>query len=470
MVRQSTRVKDKFKLGCSPNPKQLRFFKSKKKYIAYGGARAGGKSWAMRVKFVLLALNYNNLKLLLLRRTYPELEANHIIPLQLMLKGIAKYVSAKKCFYFPNGSILKLGYCKTDGDAIQYHGHEYDVIGFEEATLFSEWQLTFIATCARNVRTDFMPRLYYTCNPGGIGHSYIKRLFIDREYENEENPNDYEFIPALIYDNEILMKNDPTYLKILNNLPEELRRAHRDGDWDALSGQYFREFNRSVHVIEPFEIPREWNRYITIDYGLDKFAAYFIAVDYDKNCYVYKEIYKENLIISDAAKIIKETILPDEKIKYIYGPPDLESRRQDTGKSALQIFLENDIVIVTTRNDRIPGWLCIKEMLNIKEITTQDGDKIRTAQLKFFSNVKSLIKNLPMVQRDDKDPNDIAKEPHELTHGPDALRYFCSKFLEVPKIKTEGIKGTWTYQQLLMKGFSAAKIKKMRDSGQVKVI
>jgi phage terminase large subunit len=465
------KLKGKFKFKCNPNPKQKMFFKAKRKYIAYGGARAGGKSWAMRVKFVLLALKYSNFKILLLRRTYPELEANHIIPLQLMLKGIANYVASKRAFYFPNGSILKLGYCKTDADAIQYHGHEYDVIGFEEATLFTEWQLTFIATCARNVRTDFMPRLYYTCNPGGVGHAYIKRLFIDREYENEENPDDYEFIPALIYDNEILMRNDPTYMKILNNLPEELRKAHRDGDWDALSGQYFKEFIRTIHVIEPFEIPKTWKRYVTIDYGLDKFAAYFIAVDYNKNCYVYKEIYEENLIISDAANLLKKMILPEENIKYIYGPPDLEARRQDTGKSALQIFLENDIIIVTTRNDRIPGWLCIKEMLKVREVKDeQTGQAYRTAQLKFFSNVKSLVKNLPMVQRDDKNPNDISKEPHELTHGPDALRYFCSKFLEAPTVTAEGIKGTWTYGELLMKGYTPAKIHKMRDSGQIRVI
>lgn len=462
-------MKKKFK--CNPNPKQYRFFKAKKKFIGYGGARGGGKSWAMRMKFVLLALKYKDLKLLLLRRTFPELEANHIIPLRLLLKDIAVYVSSKKTFFFPNGSILKLGYCKTDHDATQYHGHEYDVIGFEEATLFTEWQLIFIATCARNVRPDFMPRIYYTCNPGGVGHAYIKRIFIDKEYEGEEDPTQYEFIPALIYDNEILMKNDPTYMSILNNLPEDLKRAHRDGDWDALSGQYFREFSRQVHVIDPFIIPDDWYRYITIDYGLDKFAAYFIAVDHEENCYVYKEIYEENLIISDAAALLKETICPNESIRYIYGPPDLEARRQDTGKSALQIFIENDIVIVTTRNDRIPGWLCIKEMLKVRKVTDRiTGEVSRDAQLKFFSNVRSLIKNLPMVQRDEKNPNDCSKEPHELTHGPDALRYFCSKFLEKRKFAAEQLRGTWSEGELLMKGYTLSQIRKFKREGPIKVI
>lgn len=451
------------------NDKQVKFFKAKRKHVGYGGARGGGKSWAMRIKLSLLAAKHKNLHVLLLRRTFPELEANHIIPLQILLKGIAKYVSSKKAFFFPNGSILKLGYCKSEGDSMQYQGSEYDVIGFEEATLFTEFQIWFISTCLRSPRPDFQSRIYYTCNPGGVGHAYIKRLFIDKEYEGNENPDDYEFIPALIYDNIAVMEGDPQYIQILDNLPEDLRRAHRDGDWDALSGQYFREFRKHIHVIEPFQIPDEWYRYITMDYGLDKFAAYFIAVDQEDNCYVYKEIYEENLIISQAAQRLKDMTAKGENIRYIYGPPDLEARRQDTGKSALQIFLENDIVIVTTRNDRIPGWLCMKELLKVKHIDI-DGEKKQTAQLKFFSNCRYIIRNLPMVQRDEKNPNDISKEPHELTHGPDAIRYFSSKYFEKRPTEQMPLKGTWSYGELMLKGYTPAAVKTMERLGQIRVI
>lgn len=478
MIAKIVRTKDNrkvVKLDPMPklNDKQKIFMKSKKKHVAYGGARGGGKSFAMRLLFALLASKHEKLMLLLLRRTYPELEANHIIPLQQMLKNIAVWKEGKKAFYFKyTGSILKLGYCKTDSDANQYQGQQYDVIGFEEATLFSEMQIVIISTCLRNVRMDFDTRIYYTCNPGGVGHAYIKRLFIDKEYEKNENPNDYEFIQALIYDNKVLLDNDPTYLQILKNLPEDLMKAHLEGDWDALAGQYFKEFIRSIHVIEPFEIPREWKRYVTIDYGLDMFAAYFIAVDYEKNCYVYKEIYQTDLIISEAANELKSMILPEENIKFVYGPPDLEARRQDTGKSALQIFLENDIVIVTTRNDRIPGWLCIKELLKVRDVKNIHTGKVeRTAQLKFFSNVKNLCKNLPMLQRDPKNPSDVSKEPHELTHGPDALRYFASKFFEAPKMPQEStLRGTYTQGELLMKGYSVAQIRKMKEQGTIRVL
>lgn len=448
-------------LKVVPNKKQKIFFVAQKKYIAYGGARGGGKSWAMRTKAVLLALNKPGLKILLLRRTFPELEANHIIPLQQLLKGIAVYQSAKKNFLFPNGSFIKLGYCKSEADALQYQGHEYDVICFEEATLFTDFQLTFISTCLRTIRSDFVPRIYYTCNPGGVGHAYIKRLFIDRDFNESEDPDDYVFVAASVFDNEILMKNDPSYIKVLDNLPEELRRAHRDGDWDALSGQYFREFRRSIHAIEPFDIPDSWDRYITLDYGLDMTAVYWIAVDHFKDCYVYREMYEPNLIISDAAKRI-QMLTGNENIRATYVPPDLSARRQDTGKSALTIFIENGIIGITTKNDRVAGWLSLKEMLK----PNAEG----IPRLRFFNTCKHIIRNLPIIQRSDHDPNDISQEPHDLTHGPDALRYFVSTFISNPKVEKRVLSGTWSYGELLMKGYSKSFIDKMIKGGQIKVI
>ena len=193
--------------------KQIMFFKAHSKYIAYGGARGGGKSWAARMKAVLLCFRYNNLRVLLLRRTFPELEANHIMPLQIILKDAAHYVVSKKKFIFPNGSFIQLGYCKNEYDSIQYQGHEYDVIIFEEATLFLESQLIFISTCLRTTRPDFVPRIYYTCNPGGPSHHYIKRLFIDKAYEGTENPEEYTVWFKIAFDK---LKEDG-FKNILNN-------------------------------------------------------------------------------------------------------------------------------------------------------------------------------------------------------------------------------------------------------------
>jgi phage terminase large subunit len=444
------------------SPKQQRFFLAAVKHLAYGGARGGGKSWAVQRKASLLALRYRNLKILLLRRTFPELEANHIIPLQVLLKGIAVYQVSKKMFIFPNGSFIKLGFCKHEADALQYQGAEYDVIFFEEATLFSEFQIQFISTCARNTRTDFMPRIYYTCNPGGVGHGYIKRLFIDRDFTDTEVPENYEFIPALIYDNEALMENDPTYILTLDSLPEELRKAHRDGDWNALSGQYFREWKKERHLIEPFIIPANWKRYITIDYGLDMLAAYWIAVDFMGRCFAYREHCEANLIISDAAKLVLK-MSEGEEIQEFFVPPDLNSKRQDSGKSAISIFAEHGIDGTMTRNDRVHGWLAVKEMLKYDE-------QLESPRLIFFNSCKYAAKYFPLLQRDDRDPNDISQEPHEYTHVADAARYFCSSYLELPEEEQRPITGTFYRGELIMRGYSVSNLRKLENQGLIRLV
>jgi phage terminase large subunit len=409
-----------------PNDKQKEFFLSTSRHIAYGGARGGGKSWAMRRKFVLLALKYPGLKLLLLRRTLPELRENHIMPLLSELYGHATYKETDKSFTFPNGSRLKLGYCDHEKDVFQYQGQEYDVIGFEEATHFSESMKDFIITSNRSTRTDFTPRVYYTSNPGNVGHHWFKRLFIDRDYRAKEKAENYSFIPAKVYDNTVLMQNNPEYIETLENLPENQRRAMLDGDWDAFDGQYFSEFNRDIHTMDPFVIPSHWRRYVAIDYGLDMLAAYWIAVDTQGFAYVYKELYQSNLIISEAAERMKEVNASDSIYRW-YAPPDLWNRRQETGKSAVDLFRENGILFRKSNNDRVQGWYNVKEW--IKPYDTRDeqtGKMIKVSKLRIFKNCLNLIRTIPQLQFDDKDPNDVANDPHEITHAPDAIRYFCS--------------------------------------------
>ena len=170
-----------------PNPRQQEFLRCRKKYVAFGGARGGGKSWAVRTKAKLLALRYPGIRLLLVRRTYQELEANHIRFLRQELAGLAEYRATARQFVFPNGSVLDFGYCAADGDMDRYQGAEYDVIFLDEATQLKEEWLRQFAACLRGVN-EFPKRLYYTCNPGGPGHSYIKRLFIDRRFQAGKTP------------------------------------------------------------------------------------------------------------------------------------------------------------------------------------------------------------------------------------------------------------------------------------------
>lgn len=415
-------------------PKQEEFCKSKAKYTCYGGARGGGKSFVARIKAILLALFYPGIQILLLRRTYAELYKNHVLPLQKELRSkqkdrIATWNMQDKIFTFPNGSRIVLGYCDTESDVLQYQGQAYEVIFMEEATQFTEFQFNCLKECNRLsglCQKLVKPRMYLTCNPGGVGHAWVKRLFIDKDYTEDEIPEEYNFIPALVFENEYLMKNDPDYLKTLQSLPEERRRAMLYGEWDVYEGQFFPEFKRDIHVIDPFPIPKEWNVYFTMDYGLDMLAGYWIAVDYNNNAYVFREVYESDLLVSEARDKIKS--MTNEDIYLYLAPPDLWNRHKETGKSTADIFAEGQILLYKTNNDRIQGWLQVKEWLKV----FKDEQGCDTARLKIFSTCKNLIRCLPQVQHDEKKIGDIANEPHELTHAPDALRGFCVYWTQEP--------------------------------------
>ena len=405
-----------------PFPPQVKFFEAKTKYIAYGGARAGGKSWAARIKAVLLANGNPGIQILLLRRDLQSLRENHLFPLQKLLKGVAEYRAITRDFTFPNGSRIVLGYCASESDVLQYQGQAYDVIFMEEATQFTNMQFNALTECNRpsgRTKEPFPSRMYFTCNPGGVGHAWMKRLFIDRNYTETENPDDYTFIPAKVYDNEYIMTTAQDYVRTLENLPPDRRRAMLHGDWDVYEGQYFSEFRRDIHVMDAFPIPKHWHRYISIDYGLDRFVALWIAVDENGRGYVYKEIAESNLIISEAAKRLKD-INAGDNITMSFAPPDLFNRRQDTGKSAVDIFLENGWYFYKSNNNRVQGWYDLKEWL--KPVVQPDGTE--QARLVIFSNCLELIRCLPQLQHDAKKPEDVATEPHEFTHAPDALRGF----------------------------------------------
>lgn len=415
-------------------PKQEDFCKSKAKYTCYGGARGGGKSFVARIKAILLALFYPGIQILLLRRTYAELYKNHVLPLQQELRSkrkdkIATWNTQDKIFTFPNGSRIILGYCDSEADVLQYQGQAYEAIFLEEATHFTEFQFNCLKECNRlsgQCKKQVKPRMYLTCNPGGVGHSWVKRLFIDKEYIEDEKAEDYVFIQALVFENEYLMTKDPDYVNALKSLPEDRRRAMLYGEWDVYEGQFFPEFKRSVHVCEPFVIPKDWHIYFVMDYGLDMLAGYWIAVDYNNNAYIFREIYQSNLLVSEARDKIKE--MTNENIYAYLAPPDLWNRHKETGKSTADIFAEGGIYLYKTNNDRVQGWLQVKEWLKV----FKDEQGCDTSRLKIFSTCKNLIRCLPQLQHDDKKVGDVANEPHEITHGPDAIRGFCVYWTQEP--------------------------------------
>jgi phage terminase large subunit len=344
----------------------------------------------------------------------------------LVPNTVAEYNQQLHQMYFVNGSVIKFGHFQSyqAGDA-EYRGQEFDWIFIDEATQFTEDEFRLLGGCLRGVNN--IPKYFrLSCNPGGVGHYWVKRIFIDRDFktdsenpEENEDPRDYDFIFARVEDNTAYMhsKDGKEYLKMLSQLPESIREAHRRGNWDAIGGNYFPEFTVANHTCKPFAIPAHWKRYRAFDYGLDMFACLWIAVDESGRSYVYREYQKDNLIVSDAAEQAIQNTGISEKITATFAPPDMWNRQKDSGKSMAELFMLNGLPIIKANNNRVQGWLQVKEFLK----PMGDGKPA----LVIFDTCNGLIESLREIQADETNPNDCAKEPHKITHISDALRYYC---------------------------------------------
>lgn len=403
--------------------KQKEFMDATATEVLFGGAAGGGKSYAQLVDALWYAMKYPKSKQLVLRRSYPELEKSLIRgALEMYPAGVYKYNAGRHTGRFANGSVLDFGHCEGESAVYRYQSAEYDVIRFDELTHFTETMYVYLMSRLRG--TSGYPKQVKSCtNPGGVGHAWVKARFIDPMPPGEElrTPRGSRvFLPARIEDNPFLMRSDPDYGKRLQNLGEREQKALLYGDWDIFEGQFFPEFARRVHVVRPFAPPGHWKVYRTLDYGLDMLACYWVALDEGGHGYVYKEVYEKDLIVSQAAKRIQEADGADTPVATL-APPDLWSRRQETGKSAADIFAENGLVLTRTGNERVAGWLAVKEWLRPYE----DEQGVKVAKLRIFENCRNLVRTLPALQMDAHNVNDVALQPHELTHGPDALRGFC---------------------------------------------
>ena len=439
-------IKRELFLG-TPNAKQYLFFLDHHKHVAFGGARGGGKSWAVRVKAILLAFKYAGIKILIIRRTYKEVVQNHIEPMMELLSGICKYNKSENVIYFPNGSKIICGYCNTDKDALQYQGNEYDVIFLDEATQLEEAWIKKIITSCRGVNS-FPKRIYYTCNPGGASHGYIKRLFIDRKYEAREVPEDYSFIQSLVTDNKVLLETQPDYLNFLESLPRALREAWLNGRWDVFEGAYFEEFRISpdptlcqehgikledaernglfTHVIKPFEIPKDWKIYGSYDWGYGKpFSMGWYAVDYDGCAYKILELYgctgtpNEGLKWSNEEQFkeihnieTQHKWLKDKQIIRVADPSIWDGSR---GISAAETAEKWGVYFDKGINDRIAGWMQFRERLKF--------DENGRAMLYFFDTCKDSIRTIPLMMFDEHKVEDLNTDLED--HACDEIRYFC---------------------------------------------
>ncbi len=408
------------RLNLSITKKQKAFIDADAQEVLFGGAAGGGKSFGQIVDALLFALKYKGSKQLVLRRTFAELDKSLIrCALSLYPREIYTFNSSSHIMKFKNGSVIDFGYCASENDVYQYQSAEYDVVRFDELTHFTEAQYLYLISRVRGT-SGYPKQIKSSTNPGGIGHSWVKKRFIDKGVRNTpftaEDGMQRIFIPSLLSDNDFLAKGDPEYKNRLLALPEKEKKALLYGDWDIFEGQYFSEFDRQIHICDAFTVPRSWRKYRTIDYGLDRLVCLWIAVAPDGCAYVYREIAMSDMPISKAAAAITERTPKDEEIYATLAPPDLWARSQESGKSKAALFSEHGINFTKTANDRETGWLAIKELLQTKD---------NKVGLKIFSFCNELIRCLPALVRDKLKPSDCANEPHDITHAPDALRGFA---------------------------------------------
>ncbi len=373
-----------------------------------------------------MCLRYPGLRCLLVRRTLPELRSNHLQPLLAEYGEILTYSERDRALIFENGSTITLGYSAAERDALRYQGQEYDVIALDEATQLSEFQFSIFKACLRGTR-DCPRRMYLTCNPGGVGHAWVKRLFIDREYRGGECPDDYAFIPATVFDNGVLTRADPDYVRRLETLPPRLREAWLYGKWDVFEGQFFTEFDESRHVCAENAIPRARHTIVAFDYGFDMLAAYICSSDESGRVYVTDEFCAPNLTLGEAAIRISE-LCRGKSVEFAVASPDLWNRRQDTGKSGFEIMqaVEGMPPMRPADDRRIPGWRLMREHLKDRE----DG----SPGLIISSSCRELIRCLPALLFDKNRSEDASGEPHSVTHSPEALRYALMSRFATPEV------------------------------------
>ena len=298
---------DQSELKIFLQPKQRKFLETIEETPTtfYGGAKGGGKSKGLQLIMLFRRFKYPGSHGVIFRRTYPELEGNHIRPLFEAYPQLRIYWhESKKLLTLPNGSTLQFCHCSNENDVDLYQGREFHDLAIDEAGQWTESMFRKLQGSNRSSKTSIKPRAILTGNPGGIGHGWLKRIFIEKRFNEREISQDYAFIQALVDDNEALMANDPEYVRRLDAEPNEaLRKAYRYGDWEIFAGQFFQEISKDVHFIKPFDIPNHWNRFGAYDFGFNHPSAFgWFANDEDGNTYLYRELVESQQRVDQFAK------------------------------------------------------------------------------------------------------------------------------------------------------------------------
>lgn len=439
--------------------------------IAYGGAAGGGKSDAMIMGSIIACCTYENINVGFFRRTVTQLQGpgGAIMRSQTLLAGLknaglAKYNEQKNRWTFWNGSVFQFCHIQYDNDVFNYQSQQFDVICFDEATHFSRFQYRYMLT--RNRRSNVTNRIpkpfaMMGTNPGNVGHVWFKNDFVyggppEQVNSVEVEPGvfeDHVFIPAKLSDNMALEEADPDYRMKLENQPEHIRRQLLEGDWEVAEGAAFPEWRTNVHVVEPFDIPDEWVRFRSMDWGYAKpYSIGWYAVDYDGRLYKYRELYgwggsadkgsKEDP--ADVAKKIWEAEhwqdengkWYSENVRDAVADDAIFGGRQDNSKDIAEQFADAFIELDRQHGtktmlwrrvgkgpkSRISGRLEVHHRLKIP--VDREGNRTGEApMILFFPNCRHIIRTLPELLNDEKNPEDVNTDMED--HAYDQLRYAC---------------------------------------------
>ena len=421
---------------------QTEFLASSEREVLYGGSAGGGKSYAMLAD-PLRYMGHPQFSGLLLRHTTEELRELIFKSQELYPKiwpGI-KWSERKMQWTAPSGARLWMSYLDRDEDVLRYQGLAFSWIGFDELTQWATpYAWNYMRSRLRSTATDLPIFMRATTNPGGRGHHWVKKMFIDPSpYNRSFDATDIDttevlrypaghskagkplfkrrFIPARLSDNPYLSQAGD-YEAMLLSLPEQQRRQLLDGDWDIKEGAAFTEFDRHVHVIEPFDIPSNWVKFRACDYGYGSYSCVlWFAVAPNEQIVTYRELYVSKVLATDLADMILDLEAEDGNIKYGVLDSSLWHKRGDTGPSLAEQMISQGCrwrPSDRSRGSRVAGKNEIHRRLQIDEFTEEP-------RLVFFNTCTNVISQLPAIPLDKKNPEDVDTKSED--HLYDALRY-----------------------------------------------
>ena len=422
---------------------QTSFLASAEREVFYGGARGGGKSYAMLVDPLRYCHKANH-RALLIRRSMPELRDMITHSQRLYSRAFkgARWREQEKEWRFPSGARIEFGYAENMTDVLRYQGQSYTWIGVDELPQYPTPDVyNFLRSSLRSVDPEIPVFMRATGNPGNIGSQWVKEMFVDPSEPNKafnvsiDTPTGVRkisrrFIPAKLQDNPYLMQTDDYYI-MLASLPEVQRKQFLEGDWSAFENSSFPEFNKTTHVVDPFEIPRGWSRFRSADWGYSSNACcLWFAIDWDNNLWVYRELYTKKITADEFAKKVLEAE-QGEFMRYGVLDSSTWAKRGDVGPSIAETMIQEGCKwrpSDRSPKSRINGKLEIHKRLKVHE-------KDNEPTLKVFSNCVNLIRTLPLLPLDKNNPEDVDTDAED--HAYDALRYGCMSRPMHPSVMKE---------------------------------